>query len=434
MPFRFDAREQRALATAALKWGLLGSLVGIFCGTASASFLYALDAATALRETYGWLLFLLPVGGLIVAFAYDRFGESVAAGNNLLIDVIHAESDTVTPIPLRMAPLILFGTVVTHLFGGSAGREGTAVQMGGSLASALAKPLGLDHRDHRILLMAGIGGGFSSVFGTPLAGTVFALEVLSIGTLRYEALAACFAAATVGDITCRALGIVHHVYTVGSVPALTPLMWALILFAGVLFAVAAVAFGELTEAVAHVAREHVKNPLARPALGGIVVIALTYLVQSREYLGLSLPLIERSFTPGGVVFWAFALKLLFTSVTLGTGFKGGEVTPLFGIGATLGSAFARLTHQPTGFFAALGFAAVFAGAANTPLACVLMGIELFGAGMAVPLMTVCLLAYLLSGHRGIYGSQRIGVSKTDGIAISDRAVVRGFQAVGAEKE
>jgi H+/Cl- antiporter ClcA len=418
-------REYTALFKSLALWGVLGLCVGLLSGSASALFLHSLNRATAFREQHPGMLFLLPLAGLLIGWTYDRFGKAVAAGNNLLLDSIHAAENATVTIPFRLAPLVLFGTVVTHLFGGSAGREGTAVQMGGTLANLLTKPLRLDARAHRLLIMAGISGGFGSVFGTPLAGAVFGLEVLSIGSLDYEALIPCCVAAYVGDVTCRALGITHVVYHVGvPVPVLSPALWLLILTAGALFGSAAFLFSELTERITHVAKARLASPLLRPFCGGIAVIALTYIVGTRDYLGLSLPLIAQSFMPGGVVLWAFALKILFTSVTLGTGFKGGEVTPLFCIGATLGAAWAHLTHQPTGFFAALGFVSVFAGAANTPLACIFMGIELFGAEIGVPLAASCVLAYILSGHRSIYTSQRIAISKSHSLTIEAQSTVR----------
>jgi H+/Cl- antiporter ClcA/nitroreductase len=407
-------RERRGLLRGLAAWVLLGALVGVLSGVAAAVFLHALNGATTIRATHPWLLYLLPLGGVAVAYPYERWGKAVASGSNLLLEHIHDEKYA-SAIPVVLAPLVLFGTVVTHLFGGSAGREGTAVQMGGTLASLLIKPLRLSRQDHRLLIMSGISGGFGAVFGTPLAGTVFGMEVLAIGRVSYEALVPCFLAASVGDLICRTLGVEHHVYRIGVVPPLTPLVWALIVVSGALFAGAAAAFTHLTEGIAHAMKAWVKRPLLRPALGGIAIVVLTAVSGSRDYLGLSLPLIERAFMPESVLVGAFAWKILFTAVTLGTGFKGGEVTPLFGIGATLGSAMAHLTGQPTGFFAALGFVAVFAGAANTPLACTLLGIELFGSEPAIPLAAACIVAYVLSGHRGIYSSQRIAISKAHGI-------------------
>ena len=410
-------RESSALWSTLVKWGFLGALVGVLCGISSAIFLYALEWATQTQATHPWLLFLLPLAGFGIGLVYHQFGKPVEGGNNLLLERIHDER-TVTAIPFRLVPLVLFGTVATHLFGGSAGREGTAVQMGGTLANLLVRLFRLGRRDQRLLIMSGISGGFGAVFGTPLAGTVFGLEVLSVGQVRYEALIPCFVAACVGDLVCRSLGIHHAVYRIGvELPALTPLLWLLIVAAGVLFAGAATLFSELTEVISGQMKRRIAYPPLRPFFGGIVVMALTFAVGTRDYLGLSLPLLQSAFSPQGVFLLAFALKLLFTAVTLGTGFKGGEVTPLFVIGATLGAAFAKLTGQPTGFFAALGFVAVFAGAANTPLACLLLGIELFGAPMGVPLAAVCIISYLLSGHRGIYPSQRVGVSKASGILV-----------------
>ena len=417
LTLRRHYRESSALWGTLVKWGLLGALVGVLCGVSSALFLHALEWATRTQETHPWLLFLLPFAGFGIGLVYHQFGKPVEGGSNLLLERIH-DQRTATAIPVRLVPLVLFGTVATHLFGGSAGREGTAVQMGGTLANLLVRPFHLGRRDQRLLIMSGISGGFGAVFGTPLAGTVFGLEVLSVGQLGYGALIPCFVASCVGDLVCRELGIHHAVYRIGvQLPTPTPMLWLLTVLAGVLFAGVAFVFSELTDAISGEMKRRVAYPPLRPVFGGIVVIALTFAVGTRDYLGLSLPLLQSAFSTQGVFLLAFALKLLFTAVTLGTSFKGGEVTPLFVIGATLGATFAKLTGQPTGFFAALGFVAVFAGAANTPLACLLLGIELFGAPMGVPIAAVCIISYLLSGHRGIYASQRVGVSKASGILV-----------------
>lgn len=430
MTLRFNKEETFALFRTIVKWCVLGAWAGLLSGIASAIFLGSLAWATGYRELHPWMLFLLPIAGIGIGLAYHVWGKPIEGGNNLLLERIHNPNSA---IPFRMAPLVFAGTVLTHLFGGSAGREGTAVQMGGTLANLASRPLRLSPGDHRIVIMSGISGGFGSVFGTPLAGAVFGLEVLSVGQISYEALIPCFVASVVGDLVCRGLGTTHHVYHVDVlIPHLSLYQWALVAIAGVLFGGASWLFAELTEAIHHLAKRFVPQPWMRPFFGGLAIIALTYIVGSRDYLGLSLPLIERAFTPEGVVLWAFALKILFTAVTLGSGFKGGEVTPLFCIGATLGAAFAHLTGQPTGFFAALGFVAVFAGAANTPLSCTLMGIELFGAPMAVPLLAACILAYILSGHRGIYLSQRMHTPKSHAILIPRGAVLRDARAGNME--
>lgn len=428
MPFRFDRQEQLALAWTLAKWTFLGTWVGLLSGVASWLFLTALYWATGTREAHPELIYALPIAGAVISFAYQRFGKEVEGGNNLLLERIHDPKDVV---PFRMAPLILLTTVATHLFGGSAGREGTAVQMGGTLGQLAAGPLRLSKEDRRILIMAGVSGGFGSVFGTPLAGAVFGLEVLSIGRIRYDGLIPCLAASLVGDLVCRGLGMHHHDYrsSVGEIPTFSAPLLGWVLLAGVLFAFASGLFSEMVRAVQFVARKASKLVWLRPVLGGLVIVALTLLVGNAKYNGLSLDLIQDSFV-GKVALYAFLLKIVFTAITLGSGFKGGEVTPLFCIGATLGNAFAQVTHLPIGFFAAIGFAAVFAGAANTPLACTLMGIELFGAELAVPLAVACVTAYVLSGHRGIYSSQRVSLSKAIHVSVEPEASLKSVAESG----
>ncbi len=420
MPFRFDRKEHLALAWTLAKWMLLGTWVGILAGAASFVFLRSLEWATSRQAEQPNLLFALPLAGALIAFAYDRFGRGVAMGNDLLLEQIHNPSATV---PFRMAPMILLSTVATHLFGGSAGREGTALQMGGTLADLAAGPFRLGKQDRRMMLMAGVSAGFGSVFGTPMAGAVFGLEVLATGRMKYDALVPCLTASIVGDLVCRGLGLRHHLYepAVGPLPPIDARMLLWCVLAGAVFAGAGALFSESTHAVQTLSKRWVGAGWARALLGGGVVVGMTLALGSRDYNGLSLPLIEASFGQK-VLLGAFLVKIAITAVTLGTGFKGGEVTPLFCVGATLGNSFAQVAHLPLGMFAALGFVAVFAGAANTPLACAIMGIELFGGGLAVPLAVVCTVSYLLGGHRGIYSSQRIGESKSSHVDVLSETV------------
>lgn len=407
-----------------LRWTWLALPVAVLAGTASALFLALLDQVTELHWRNPWLLWLLPAGGVAVGFLYHRLGKGSDRGNNLLIDEIHEPGGGV---PARMAPLVLIGTLVTHLLGGSAGREGTAVQMGGSLAALLARTFRVTQENRRLMLMCGIAAGFGAVFGTPLTGAIFAMEVLVIGRVQYEALIPVLVASLVGDATCTAWGIHHTVYHLevphadASRAMFNAALLGKVALAGIAFGLGGRMFAELTHRLQRGFARIVPYAPLRPALGAALVIAMVFALGSRDYLGLGVNAppggqvsIVDSFKEGGATPLSWLWKTLFTSVTLASGFKGGEVTPLFFIGSTLGHALGVLMHEPAALFAALGFIAVFAGAANTPLACTVMGIELFGAHYSVCFAVACFVSYFFSGHTGIYLSQRIGVAKGGG--------------------
>lgn len=394
-----------------LRWlfgdAFLAAAVGAASGLASAGLLEALRIVTNWQTDVPWLLFLLPIAGALIAWAYQGFGKSAAGGSNLLLDQIHA-ADQVNRVPLRMFPLVLVSTVLTHLFGGSAGREGTAVQMGGAIASGVARVLRLNSVHVRILLMCGISGGFSSVFGTPLAGTVFGMEMLAVGGMRYEALIPCLIAAVAGDLTVKVFAIPHVDYALSTTaPDLTLSSVAMVGIAAVGFGLASLLFSELTVLVEFTSQRLVPHAIWRTFLGGIVVVGVTLVLGTRIYNGLSLPLLLDAFTGAHIPTFAFLFKLLLTAITLGVGFKGGEVTPLFVIGATLGVTLSGPLGLSPDFLAALGFIAVFAAAANTPIACVIMGAELFSTSGIIYFGIAVFVAYTISGHRGIYHSQKI---------------------------
>jgi H+/Cl- antiporter ClcA len=414
-----------AVAKTIAKWALLVVPLGIVVGTAVAAFLWSLDQVTTIRFEHPWLLWLLPVAGGLIGWLFAAMGGPADKGSNLIIDEIHEPGGGV---PLRMAPLILFTTVITHLFGGSAGREGTAVQMGGGLAGGVAKRLPwLGRDDVRTLLMCGMAAGFGGVFGTPVAGMIFALEVLAVGRMRYEAILPCLVSSLIADWTCATWGIAHTHYHVASlVPSglksvLAPLDFTLVAWAtigGIAFGLASRLFSAAIHGVQHAFTRFEVSPAMRPVIGGAIVIALVQAFGTSDYLGLgvtspdpSAVTILSAFTPGGVHAWSWAMKILFTAVTIGSGFKGGEVTPLFFVGATLGGALGALGGVPVDFMASLGFVAVFAGAANTPLACIVMAVELFGGEGILYHAIACVAAYLVSGHGGIYKAQRIDTPK-----------------------
>ncbi|MEG1722526.1 MAG: voltage-gated chloride channel family protein [Bacteroidales bacterium] len=389
------------------KWMLYCTLVGIFVGVASALFLYLLNLSTNFRETHLWIISFLPIGGLLIGLSYYYWGDSVVKGNNLLIEEFHNPQRI---IPFRMAPLVLFGTVVTHFFGGSAGREGTAVQIGGAIADQLTRVMKLHNRDRRMVLVMGISAGFASVFGTPLAGAIFALEVFIVGRMRYEAIFPSFLVAVIANYVTLLLGATHTHYSIINVPAISfeNIAWSIV--AGVFFGLTARAFSWLIALISKVFRDKIKYPPLRPFIGGIFIAVAVYTFGAYKYIGLGLPTIHNAFEMD-MPSYDFLLKLLFTTFTLGVGFKGGEVTPLFFIGATLGNALGDIIPLPIALLAGMGFVAVFAGATNTPIACIVMGMELFGLAGSVYIAIACIVSYLLSGHTGIYSAQIIGSPK-----------------------
>jgi H+/Cl- antiporter ClcA len=392
-----------------LQWLALGCAVGVASGLASALFLFMLDRATRYRIDHEAIVYAMPLGGVAIGLVYERWGQPIKGGNNLVLDTIH---DNKEQIPLRMAPMVLIGTVLTHLFGGSAGREGTAVQMGASLADAIAHRLRLQHGARRQLLAAGIAGGFGSVFGTPIAGMLFGLEVVWVGGIEYHALLPALVASVVGDVVTRACGITHTAYPVVAYQALTPLLALKWLGFGVAVAATSTSFVELTHGLRRWLDKRVPRLPVRMMLGGFAVVAMWKLVGSSDYLGLGVPTIVRAFADPSLPSYAFAAKLAFTAVTLSAGFLGGEVTPLFFIGATLGAVLGRVMGIPIELAAGVGLAGVFAAAANTPVSLSIMAAELLGTHVMPHVVIVCVVAYLITGHRGIYPSQRLTRFKT----------------------
>jgi H+/Cl- antiporter ClcA len=416
--------EQFYIAKHLLRWTLLIFPVAVSVGLLVALFLWLLDIATATRWQHMWLIFFLPVAGIIISWLYRYYGKNSDGGNNLIMDEIHKPGGGV---PARMTPLILFTTLLTHLVGGSAGREGTAVQMGGSIAALFSRWYQLHHERKRILLMCGMSAGFSAVFGTPVAGAIFALEVLTIGRIKYDALIPCLIAAIVADITCSSCGIHHTQYNIAFTDSGTRFfphiafdVWLLlkVVAAGVLFGLAGFLFAALSHFLKTKSNQYLPNKWMIPIVGAVLIVGISYLLGTFDYLGLGVTnpnsnglSIVNAFNAGGAGYFSWFWKLLLTAITLSFGFKGGEVTPLFFIGATLGNTLAVITGSPIDLFAGLGFIAVFAGATNTPLACTLMGIELFGSENVIYYAVACFTAYYFSGHSGIYHSQRVAVSK-----------------------
>ncbi len=391
------------------KWILLCSIIGIVVGSASAGFLISLEWITQYREANMWLIALLPLAGLGIGLLYHYYGNGVESGNNLLIDSIHHPAHN---IPFRMAPFVYLGTMVTHLFGGSAGREGTALQMAGGLMDPIGRWLKLEDEDRRVLLIASVAAGFGAVFGTPLAGAVFSMEFFLTGKMRYNAIFPAFLAAIIANYVTVLWPAQHTHYSIAYVPAINALNLLYSLLTGIVFGLCALLFSKSMHGLTAFFKSKISYPPLRPFVGGIIVALAVYALGTTKYIGLGIPTIVDSFI-NAQPFYVFGLKIALTVLTLSAGFKGGEVTPLFFIGATLGSALSCCIPLPTALLAGMGFVAVFAGATNTPLACMLMGMELFGVESGVYIAIACVVAYLVSGHNSIYGEQRIGESKSE---------------------
>ena len=332
---------------------------------------------------------------------YHYWGTGVAKGNNHLLEEFHSPKQV---IPLKMAPLVLIGTLITHLFGGSAGREGTAVQMGASISDQFTRLFKLNDEARKIIIIIGISGGFASVFGTPLAGSIFALEVLILSKIPYKAILPSLSTAIVADYTCTAWHVKHTQYTIPIVPDLNMenLFWAVL--AGIIFGLSAMLFSKSTHFWTDLFKSRIKYPPLRPFIGGAIIALAVWQIGTTRYIGLGVPIIESAFKVESYPY-DFLLKILFTSFTIGTGFKGGEVTPLFFIGATLGNALIWFVPLPLALLAGMGFVALFSGASNTPIASTVMGLELFGIESIYFVGLACLFSYIFSGDAGIYTSQ-----------------------------
>lgn len=387
----------------AVKWIVICALIGFLSGSASAFFLISLEWVGKLRDHNLWLLWFLPVGGLIIGLLYHYYGKEVVKGNNLLLEEYKTPQKV---IPLKMAPFVLLGTLITHLFGGSAGREGTAVQMGGAIADQFSRIFNLDANERKTLIILGISSGFASVFGTPLAGAVFALEVVYFCKINLKSCILSFVVAYFSYYTVELWPVHHTHYSINTIPDynLENLLW--IIPVSVLFGLAAMLFSRSTNFWGSIFSKTISYPPLRPYVGGILFSAVIYYFGATKFIGLGIPSIVDAFTKPSENF-DFLLKILFTGFTLGAGFKGGEVTPLFFVGATLGSALSLYVPLPISLLAGMGFVAVFAGATHTPIACTIMGIELFGIESTLFIGLSCFIAYISSGSIGIYHSQTV---------------------------
>lgn len=399
-----------------LKWLVLAALVGVVVGPCGAAFGLALSWANSTRAAQPWLLFLLPVGGLAIVAMYHLAGQPNGGSTNAVFRAVRENER----MPLRTAPLIFLSTVTTHLLGGSSGREGAALQLGGSISGTIGKALKLDDSDCRMMTMCGMAAAFSAIFGTPLSATIFTLEVVSVGVMHYGALLPCLFSALIGVWIAGRMGVEPEAFPLSEAMALSPVTLLQVVLLAALVGGLSILFCELLHAAPRIYTRLLPNPYLRVAVGGALIAVLTVLLGTTDYNGAGAHVLHAAVMEGHAVPYAFLLKMLFTALTLGCGYKGGEIVPIFFTGATFGCVAAPLLGLPAPFGAALGMVALFCGATNCPLASVFLAAELFG-GQSLPLFALgCAVAYMVSGYFGLYHEQHIIYSKLRWDALMDK--------------
>ena len=402
---REDAKRALLYLRTLVKWAALAVVIGVLCGVIGSVFHIGVHEATHLRAHHPWLLWCLPVAGLAIVGFY-KLTKTEGLGTNAVLDAVHLGK----PLSIFLLPAIFIGTVLTHLCGGSAGREGAALQMGGTIGHHAGRLFRLDDRDQRTATMAGMAAFFAALFGTPLTSTVFSMLVISIGAVYHATFIPCLTASLVAYGVSLLMGVEPTRLTV-SMPALEPVMLLKVAVLSVLFALVARFFCAVMHFVEHEMAHRLPNVWVRVVVGGFAIIGLTYLCGTTDYNGAGMEIAVAAVEQGTAHPAAFLLKLLFTAISLAAGFKGGEVVPSFFVGATFGCVVGPLLGIPAGAAAALGLVAVFCGATNCPLASIILAIELYGDGGLLYFALACAISYMLSGYNGLYSSQTILYSK-----------------------
>ena len=405
---RLKMRGQMALRPLLyfIKWFLLAVVTGVVTGLVGAAFAKGLTFVTGLREQNSWLILGLPVGGLLIIWLYHISHRDHDKGTNMVLEAVR-EQDRV---PARITPLIFFGTLITHLFGGSAGREGAALQMGGSIGNGLARLLRLERKDINCMIMCGMSGAFSALFGTPMAAAIFSMEVVSVGLMYYAALVPCVVSSLVALGVAKFFGVHGEHFTILAMPEFQILPALKIILLAMLCGGVSILFCMLLHHISDYLKKKLPNPYIRVVVGSVIIILLTWLLGTTDYMGAGMPVIERAME-GEVRPEAFLLKMIFTAITLGIGFKGGEIVPTLYVGATFGCLMGQLLNVSPSLCAAVGMASVFCGVTNAPISTLLIALELFGMEAFPYMMLGIAVSYMLSGYSGLYHSQRIVYSK-----------------------
>ena len=401
---KFQRNFSNILVT--FKWVIFAAITGLIVGLVGCGFHFTLTLVNIVRNQNTWLIFLLPVGGLAIVALYQLLKYEKDGGTNLVISAIHSGKK----IPLRMAPLIFLSTAITHLLGGSAGREGAALQIGGSIGNALGEFFKFDEKDKHVIIMCGMSAAFSALFGTPMAAALFPMEMVSVGVMYYMALVPCVVSSLVAHGIAAVFGISGEYFHVAQIPAFKTTSALQVLLLAVLCAFVSIAFCEILHKTEELYKKFIANPYIRILVGGCLVVALTLLVGSYDYNGAGIAIVEQCME-GTVKPEAFLLKILFTALTIGAGYKGGEIVPTFFVGATFGSLMGPMLGLNPSISTAIGMTALFCGVTNCPISSLLISFELFGyEGMPYYLIAVA-FSYMLSGYSGLYRSQKIMYSK-----------------------
>ncbi len=389
-----------------IRWGIFSAFVGLFVGAFSTLFAFCLRQVTAFRTENPWLILCLPLAGVVIVFLYGLFRYKNDKGTNMVLSSIHAEAE----VPFRMAPLIFISTIITHLFGGSAGREGAALQLGGSIGQMLGKIFRFDEKDQRIVVMCGMSAAFSAIFGTPIAASIFSMEVVSVGVMYYAALVPCVFSSLVASKFATHMGIGPNVFKIRHMPLFEIIPSLKIIGLALCCAALSVIFCMALHSLGDLYRKRLKNPYVRIIVSSLMIILLTIILQTDDYMGAGVPVIQRAIN-GETDPLAFVWKIVFTALTLEAGFKGGEIVPSFFVGATFGCLFGHILGISPSLCAAVGMMSVFCGVTNCPITSMLIAFELFGYhGVPFFLLGIS-VSYLMSGYYGLYHDQTIVYSK-----------------------